>query len=146
MIMAFTSSVVAQDWTNEQKEVWQIVEDGWKAWQAGDIENAVAAIHEDFQGWNSMYPLPSNKDKVIKNYKMMKDMMKVQFYDIEPARIAVTDNAAVVHYYFTFYAVFTMGDEKWEEKTEGKNTEFYVKEKGEWVLLGDMTFIKKLKD
>lgn len=141
MLMAFATSAFTQDWSNEQKEVWQAVKDGWVAWQKGDLENAMTGFHEKFQGWNSEYPLPANKKKVIGYYKMMKEYMTVVNWDIEPARIVVVDNAAVVHYYFSFYATYQMGDKKKEESVSGKNAEFYIKEKGVWMLLGDMTFI-----
>ena len=33
-----TSSLIAQEWTKEQKEVWQVVEDDWANWQEGDMD------------------------------------------------------------------------------------------------------------
>lgn len=141
MVMAFTSRTYAQDWSSEQKEVWQAVADGWKAFQDGDIESTKALIHDKYQGWSNEFPLPMNKAKVLKHYTMMKDLMEVMYTDIEPARITVVGNAAVVHYYFTFAAIYTMKDKKVDREIKGKNAEFYIKEKGKWILLGDMTAI-----
>lgn len=147
VIFAFSmGSLSAQEWTDEQMEVWQTVEQGWLDWQSGDIETASASMHDKMQGWNNENPLPFSKAKILELYAMMKENMKVEYYNINPARITVTDDAAVVHYYFAFYAVYTMGEKKWEEQISGKNAEFYVKEKGKWLLLGDMTFIEEKDD
>ncbi len=139
VIVAFSSSIYAQEWTKEQNEVWQVVEDGWALWSKGDMEGSMALFHDKYQGWNQEEPLPMNKKKLEKWYTSMKDMMKVQYYDIQPARITVTENVAVVNYYFSAYMVFTWGETKTEEEVKGKNVEFYIKEKGKWLLLGDMT-------
>jgi hypothetical protein len=103
-------------------------------------------MHDKMQGWNNENPLPFSKDKILELYAMMKENMKVEYYNINPARITVTDNAAVVQYYFAFYAVYKMGEKEWEEQITGKNAEFYVKEKGKWLLLGDMTYIEENDD
>jgi ketosteroid isomerase-like protein len=58
--------------------------------------------------------------------------------DLTPVRIAVVGDAAVAHYYFSFYGE-RMGE---QEAISGKNTEFYVKENGKWLLLGDHTSTK----
>jgi len=139
MMVTFTSSLNAQEWTRAQEEVWQAVESGWANWANKDVEGALAGLHDKYQGWNQDEPLPFNKQKMEKWYNSMKEMMEVKYYDIEPARITVTENAAVVDYYFSAYMEFTWGDEKKEKDVKGKNVEFFVKEKGKWLLLGDMT-------
>ena len=140
VVMAFTVSAQAQDWSSAQKEVWKVVKTGWENWKTGDVEASMELIHDKYQGWNADHPLPSSKAKIKEYYGMMKDYMQVTYFDISPARIMVTDNAAVAHYYFTFYAVYG-GEKKMEKEIAGKNTEFYVKEKGKWLLLGDMTIV-----
>ena len=146
ILAASLGSMNAQEWTDAQKEVWQTVEQGWLDWQSGDLEAAKAGMHDKMQGWNNENPLPFSKAKILELYVMMKENMKVEYYNINPARITVTENAAVVHYYFAFYAVYKMGEKQWEEQISGKNAEFYVKENGSWLLLGDMTFIEEKDD
>jgi hypothetical protein len=51
----------------------------------------------------------------------------------------VVDKSAVVQYYFEIGMTYTMGEKKTEQKMHGKNAEFYVKDGGKWLLLGDMT-------
>jgi hypothetical protein len=146
--MALTALVVttgsfAQEWTKAQQEVWQVVEDSWTKWKAGDLQGSYAGIHEKYQGWSNESALPMDKSMVVKWYESMKDIMKVDYYMLNPARIVVTDNVAVVDYYFDFAATYTWGDKKDHKEGHGKNAEFYIKEGGKWMLLGDMTIHKE---
>lgn len=138
-----TTTAFAQEWTKAQKEVWQVVEDSWTKWKAGDSEGATACIHEKYQGWSDDAPLPMTKEKVIQWSQEMKNIMKIEFYSINPARIVMTENAAVVDYYFMLSATYTWGEKKEMKESQGKNVEFYIKEGGKWLLLGDMTVHEK---
>lgn len=148
MIMALFSSTttVAQEWTKDQKEVWNVVVDSWNKWAAGDIEGSMASIHEKYQGWSSDSPLPIGKEKLTDWYTAMKNFAKVNFHDVEPARITIVGNAAVVHYYFSVNMTYTIGEEKSQKDISGKNAEFYIKDGGKWLLLGDMTAFDDKKD
>jgi hypothetical protein len=138
-----TTTAFTQEWTKAQKEVWQIVEDSWAKWKANDIPGSTAYLHEKYQGWNDQLPLPINKEMVIKRYEETKDNFIIDYFSLNPARIVITENAAVVDYYYTFDATFTRGDKKELIESHGQNVEFYIKEGGKWLLLGDMTTIKE---
>lgn len=140
-IMAFiaTSGAFAQEWSKEQKEVWQVVQDSWKVWQVADVPALIAFNHEKYQGWDNQSPLPTGKEKLQKYYQELSKTRKIGVYDIEPVRITVTDNAAVVDYYFSFTATYTAGDKKEVKDISGKAIEFWVKEGGKWLMLGDVT-------
>ena len=138
-----TTTAFAQEWTKAQKEVWQVVEEGWTKWKAGDIEGTTAYLHEKYQGWNDQIPLPLNKEQVIQWSQEMKNIMKIEFFGLNPARIVVTENAAVVDYYFIYEATYTRGEKKELKESQGKNVEFYIKEGDKWLLLGDMTIIEE---
>ena len=145
--LAFISaSAYGQEWTKDQKAVWQVVQDDWASWQSGDTEGAFNTIHEKYLGWNNDDPLPINKEKWIKMYEMYKEISKMEFYDLEPARILVEGDNAVVYYYFEFYSTYTSEDEKKEKNIEGRNVEFYIKDGGKWMLLGDMTVFEEEDD
>jgi hypothetical protein len=148
LVFAFfiTSSVIAQEWTKEQKEVWQTVENMWAKWKANDVPGAAANLHEKYQGWNGNMPLPIGKEQMTQMFQDMKDMEKLDYYSLNPARITVSGNAAVVDYYFNYMVTRTMGTDKKQEHERGKNVEFYVKEGGKWQLLGDMTVNDEMKE
>jgi len=146
-VVAFTAFIATtaftQEWTKAQNEVWQVVEDSWTKWKAGDLDGSTAYLHEKYQGWNNQIPLPITKGQVIKSNQELKDIMKLETFSLNPARIVITENAAVVDYYFSAEATYTRGEKKELSSFHGQNAEFYIKEGGKWMLLGDMTTIKE---
>ena len=42
-----SSTLMAQDWSKEQKEVWQSVENGWAAWASGTDGNVQGQMEGD---------------------------------------------------------------------------------------------------
>lgn len=141
-----TSTVNGQEWSKDQKAVWKEVENGWAAWKSKDTEAAFAGIHEKYLGWNQEDPLPISKAKWKSMQEQWKDNMTIEYYDLQPARIVIEGDNAVVYYFFEFYSVFEKGDMKKENSVEGRNVEFYIKEKGKWMLLGDMTYFDENDD
>ena len=139
VITLMATHVFAQEWTKTQLEVWQVVEDGWKKWKAGDIAGEIALLHPKFQGWSSEEPVPLSKETTSQLYYSMKDNLTLDYYLLNPVRIVVLENAALVDYYFRYSISFTWGEQKKQEEGYGKIAEFYVKEGGKWLLLGDMT-------
>ena len=135
-----TSTTFGQEWSKEQKAVWQEVENGWSAWKSGDIDGAFKGIHEKYLGWNNDDPLPISKEKWRSMNEALQDYLRVDFYDIQPARIVVYGDNATVYYFFKFYTVFQKSSTRNENKLKGRNVEFYVKEDGKWMLFGDMTY------
>jgi ketosteroid isomerase-like protein len=138
-----TTTAFAQEWTKAQKEVWQVVEDSWTKWKAGDIEGSFACFHEKYQGWGDDMPLPMTKENVLRWSQEMKNIQKLDNFSLNPARILITENAAVVDYYFWYEETYTKGDKKEIKESQGKNAEFYIREGGKWLLLGDMTIHEK---
>ena len=95
-------------------------------------------LHEKYQGWNDEFPLPVSKAMTMDYFTTMKDAFKVEFSSLNPARIVVADNSAVVHYFFTYTLSFGEGDKKESKEYKGRIVEFYTKNSGKWQLLGDM--------
>jgi hypothetical protein len=147
-LIVFTTFIAAtttftQEWTKAQKEVWQVVEDNWTNWKAGDIQGMTTSLHEMYQGRNDQSPLPWTKEQLIQRYMEIKDIMKLEDFSINPVRIIVTKNAAVVDYYYMYEAMYTRDEKKELKESSGQNVEFYVKEGEKWLLLGDMTIIEE---
>lgn len=139
------STLVAQDWTKEQTELWQTIENAWTKWQEGDFDASFANIHEKYQGWNQEDPLPTTKEKWRKSIEAWKEYTSLDYYNNDPARILIYVDVAVVHYYTEYLITYTKDEEKKEYHYKGKNTEFYIKEDGEWMLIGDMSVWKDKK-
>ena len=138
-------NVNAQEWTEDQQEVWQVVETAWENMQNGNYDASFESIHDKYLGWNHEDPLPTGKEKWIKTVKMMESYAKLTYFDLEPARIVVYHNVAVIDYYFTQTITFTKDGDSKDMTFKGKNAEFLIKEKDLWLLIGDMTFWKSKK-
>lgn len=141
MIVMFGASTLnAQNFTKEQKAVWQEVENKWTNWKTGDLDVAFANIDKDFLGWNSEDPMPVSKEKWVSPMKQTLSMRTKINFDIEPARILVRDNAAVVHYYYKYSFLYNDGQESQNISDMGKWSEYFIKEDGKWLLIGDFTY------
>lgn len=128
----------SQEWSMAQKDVWKLVEKEWELWKNGDVDGISAMVHEKYQAWNNEFPLPVSKSQMIEHFNSMKDSFKVNNYFINPARIAVTGNSAVVDYFYSLNITFGEGDNAKTLDESGRYVEFYTKEEGKWLLLGDM--------
>jgi hypothetical protein len=138
VIMFMATTAIAQEWTKAQKEVWKVVQDSWTDYKAGNIEASVACVHEKYQGWDAHSPLPMTKEMILQWYTQMQELGQMTNFSLNPARIVVTDDAAVVDYFYDYTISHTQGDGKKIESVSGRSVEFYVKEGGKWLLLGDM--------
>ena len=120
-------------------EVWTTVENIWLNWKEGDINNAMSNVHADYLGWNNNAPMPMSKEKWEKSMKEKGEFISDQYYEIEPARILVYRNVAVVHYYYNYSFTYNKGEKK-QISGKGKWTAFLVMEKALWVVIGDFTY------
>jgi hypothetical protein len=145
--VAFLSSpAVSQELSKQENEVWTAVENYWAKWAEGDLETFKSGIHDKYLGWSNERPIPADKAQVLKWYAGMKEYGKVEWMDLQLAKISVIDDIAIVHYYFNMSLVWGKDDKKKTEKIEGKNTEFYLKKGNLWVLVGDHTFVEEDDD
>lgn len=142
LLIAFlgTTTLNAQEWTSDQKTVWNEVEKMWANWKDGNIDEAFANVHEQYLGWNNSAPMPISKGKWVQSEKDFMASVSNQNYDIEPARIVIYKNVAVVHYYFNYSFVLTNGEKKEQHSYSGKWSAFFVLEKSLWLMIGDFTF------
>lgn len=74
-------------------------------------------------------------------YEWMTANSEIQYFMLDPVRIVVMKDVAVVHYFFTFLSQRTDGDETINETMSGKNAETYIKKSRKWLLLGGMTIL-----
>lgn len=148
LIIAFLglTTLKAQEWTKEQKEVWNEVEKMFTNWKNGDFDASFINVHEKYLGWNDESPLPLSKDLWMESTKDFDKYTTERGFYAEPARIVVVGDAAVVHYYYSFWWVYEKGDKKKKGDTKGKWSEFFIRENGKWMLLGDMTLSEKDDD
>jgi Domain of unknown function (DUF4440) len=138
-------SVNAQTYSEEEKAVWQVVEDMYTNWEAGDVDAIFSNVHKEYLGWNNSRPMPITYTKWVTSHKDNNDMLTKRDFDIELARILVHDNVAVVHYYYSISYLYNDGDESHKVTSSGKWVEFFIKENGKWMLIGDFTSVDSKK-
>lgn len=140
LILFAGSSLQAQTWSKEQKAVWDYVESYTKAYQNGDYDKFMAAVHEDYKGFPNRAIVPVNKTTMGKYVKMGMEMMEVPFSNLTPLSIQVYDDLAVVHYLFHGF-VKEKGSEDVKEEA-GRWTDVLMKDDGKWYLIADHGGVK----
>jgi len=133
VIFLFSVSISAQEWSKEQKKVWQVIEERWdNLANKKNLEAFVKDFHPKFKGFVNWRALPIDKeilkqgaDNAIKN-------ITFSMYVIEPTSIIVFNNTAVIHYFCNTRGL--AGGKPFQ--SEFKYTDFLIKEKNKWVTLG----------
>jgi ketosteroid isomerase-like protein len=129
-----SASAVAQEWSKEQLEVWQNVEAYWDHSAQRDLDGMLSYFHDDYLGWSTNSPLPDGKAEVEKWLKHMFATTTEVLHTIQPVGIAIHDDIAIVHYYYSELEKNAKGE---EEYSQGRWTDILKKQGGRWVLVAD---------
>ncbi len=131
--LLFSNSILAQEWSNEQKDVWAGVLKYWEI----DNNNPTSFLKyfdDSYLGWSNDNEAPQTKEDTEKLFKYYSSKRKMQFNTLTPARIWVEGNFAFVHYYYTEVSENKDGTPH-EEK--GRWTDILRKKNGTWMIVGD---------
>ena len=124
---------LTQNWGTEEKSVWKIIEDHWAYLTSGDIEKFLTYLHPKFTGFGHESPLMIDKESIVKWVGIWIKNVKIPIHELDPIRVSVYGDFAVVHYY-----IQTL--EKGEAKTERvirRYTTTLINEKGKWSIIGN---------
>lgn len=132
-VMLFAFNIQAQEWSNEQKEVWAGVEKYWEI-NNNDPLADLKYFDDSYLGWSYENEAPGTREGVVESKKYFSTKGKQQFNILTPARIWVNGDFAFVHYYYT--QVSESNDGKTETE-RGRWTDILMKKNGMWVLVGD---------
>ena len=127
------STLSAQEWSAEQREIWKNVEAYWAADAAGKTDDFLSYFHTDYSGWSLDRALPATKGVAAKFITHGHGKTKTLLHDLQPVAIKIHGNIAVVHYYWT---VISKTDDK-EKETSGRWTDVLMKQGTKWVLVAD---------
>jgi len=141
IILLSTSAVFSQKWNRKQKDVWSVVEKSWTDWKSGNTEAVKASLHDSYHGWSSDQPFPLGKNGESSMYDWKTANSEIQYFMLDPVRIVVVKNVAVVHYFVTFSIQRTEGEKTISETMSRKNTETFIRKRGNWLLLGAMNIL-----
>lgn len=129
-----TSSILGQEWSAEQKEVWSSVEDYWELAAKGELDGFLSYFHSSFSGWANGSADPQNKTNREKVLRHFLPKSTTAFYTITPQTIWVQGNFAFVHYNYTEVEVDMEGKEQFNT---GRWTDILMKDGDRWVMVGD---------
>ena len=129
-----TNIISAQQWTNEQKEVWKVVETYSALASSHNLNEFMIYFDDSYWGWDYSDPAPLNKAKTMELVNYWWNKHKAGYYIITPAKIWVNGNYAYVHYYYS--AANETNDGK-PTSTKGRWTDILMKIDGKWLIVGD---------
>ena len=127
------ATVVGQELSPEQQEVWQFVEGCQEALAAGS-EAAFDCFHEDFLGWAYLDLVPRTKEAERKFSRLRFETTEVRGYDLTPIGIRVHGDFAIAHYYLQSVV---RGQDGQDVEQRVRWTDVLVKEDGRWYWIGD---------
>jgi len=131
LLMAF--SIQAQQWTDQQKEVWKTVQT-YNDLSANRDPGFLDYFDDTYHGWEYEADAPDGKEAVKIYISNWDPNIKTLFVILNPATIWVNGNFAYVHYYYTTIREDKDGKRKSEK---GRWTDILMKKDGKWVMVGD---------
>jgi ketosteroid isomerase-like protein len=136
--LVVVSPVSAQDWTPDEKAVWQLEEDYWRYVSTGDVDAYVKLWHEDFVGWPCFEWKPARKADIGKWVRDIRDNKWKLTYQLKPLEMQEFAGDTVVVHYAAEY-VYDYGDgtksgvDLWR-----KFTHTWMKSGDSWQIIGGM--------
>ena len=127
-------SLSAQQWTDEQLEVWKSVETYWDLANTGKVDGFLSYYDESFIGWpygSDATHCQKTRAKWIKYYLPLSTTL---VSTITPEAIWVKDNFAFVHYYYSNVTKDSEGKVSFES---GRWTDILMKKGDRWIMIGD---------
>ncbi len=134
MAAMFCGSLFAQNWTEAQSAAWKVSADTWERDLKQDSGWIQDSTHASVSAWGADYPAPRGRSSLHRWSEHGKTVNKMLMYDLSPLAIAVTEHAAVVHYYYTT-ASKSVVDGK-VETVHGRCTDTLVRDGNSWKFLG----------
>jgi ketosteroid isomerase-like protein len=128
------STLLAQEWSAAQKEVWKNVNDYWTLLAKGDLNGFLGYMHTDYVGWDNNDALPSTKEDAKKWLGYFMQGVKMPVFDIKPLAIKIYGDVAFVHYYFAYVEELPDGKKR---NDHGRWTDILLRQDNKWVMIGD---------
>jgi hypothetical protein len=121
-----------QSWSDEQIEIWKVIEAQWQSDMDRDLSWPDRALHEKFLGWGDAYPVPRDKASIVKWNRYEAELSKTLVKELTPIGIVVEGDTAVAHYFFSTAVEDKQGEHK---MTHGSYTDVLVKDGAAWKFL-----------
>ena len=125
-----------QEYSDTEKEIWQLEEKYWECWIKGDMESYLSLLHEDFLGWASSLEVPGDKKAAREFVQNFWSQIRLFAFEMKPAGIKIIDNVAMVHYFLA------LKDENGNQVGDRyRIIHTWMKQGRNWQLLGGMSYV-----
>ena len=126
-ILATSFSAFGQEWTAEQKEVWNVLITNIENFKTGDVDKIMDGLHDDFILWWNDMPIPVEKELAYYKYRAWFKYDIPKNWELKPLTIKISGNIALVA---------TRYKHSGKKLTQsGRSLSVYVKQNNEWLLL-----------
>ena len=136
VVLAMPLNVIAQAWSPEQQEVWEVVEEMNQRFTSGDITGGYEFIHPDVVWWNTTNDVPGDYETAKKLDTVFGEHARKWLVNIcTPLTIQVFDTFAVVNTYCRGFRETEAGqDPEWQTRRR----HFVMKKEGtKWLLVAN---------
>jgi ketosteroid isomerase-like protein len=130
-LLGFTSAF-AQGSTNDQADVWAVIEEEWNADEKGDKKWLDKLLADDFRGWGKSSPAPRDKASTKMWDRFNDQYGKMLAHELYPLSIVVHDDVAVAHYLYSSASQSKGGE---IENSNGRYTDILVRTDDGWKFL-----------
>jgi len=97
--VSMATPALAQTWSNEQLEVWDVIQAQWQASMEEDATWPERFLHESFLGWANENPAPRDEASTDKWNRYGMENSTTLMQELYPVGIIVQGNTAVAHYF-----------------------------------------------
>ncbi len=132
LILLTPTATFAQDWTTEERQVLDRVEQCIDFFNTDQFDGIMDCIHDDFSGWVYGDPVLRGKNNFATLGRFFMENLSTSAAEFRPLDVMVLGDVAVVHYYtYTIYdGSMNVSRDRW--------TDILVKEDdGAWRWIAD---------
>ena len=122
----------AQEDTDDQADVWSVVEKQWDADEKGDKKWIDRMLTDDFSGWGNESPAPRSKASTKMWDRFNDSQGKTVAHELYPLAIVVHGDVAVAHYLYS--SAFQDKDGE-VEVNNGRYSDILVRTDDGWKFL-----------
>ena len=127
LIVFWGFQAIGEQWTAEQKEIWEVVVADYELFKKGDVDGILASRHDDVVIWWGNKPIPYDKELLRSNYKGWFDYDIPVNYELEPLAIQIIGNVASVFCTYKFSGKILSGS--------GRDMETWIKQDNKWLMI-----------
>ena len=122
-------SATAEDWSEDQKAVWSVIETSTEAFKDEDWDTFSKFLSDDFYGWRVGAPMPNNKSSQLSWLSFYYQERKVLKYELFPVKIVIHGDTAVAHYFYESVEEIKDGE---REQDNGHYMDILVRDGKSW--------------